>query len=366
MHFAFGPEDRVSVSTLWHADARPAAEVAVAELSEEGFIDQPHPDVVRYNFAQAGGSGSYLQVRIDTDLVVGLANIVLPEPAIQHYWADEPLLMLRASLSAGCAYTVPGLPSMVFNRPEVVIAYVPQGAEILVDVYEQARQHSVILLMNAARFMPRFGLLAAELPPVLQGVFNGTAPTGRLITLPLDERLGQLVETMTQSMRNLALQRLAVAGALSELVARVLDSAERNPAFAGATGLRHRELDLAHAVRDLLDQHATAPPKFADLARQLGTNQKALKVVFRRVFSTTMADYCVQRRMRLAQSLLLEGRLTIGQVADRVGYEHQSSFTAAFRAHAGMAPRDYQRQRAALDVSLAAPTRKNPRPGRSA
>ena len=134
----------------------------------------------------------------------------------------------------------------------------------------------------------------------------------------------------------------------------------------GSTGLRHRDLHLAHATRDLLDRHAAAPPRFADLAREVGSNQKTLKVVFRRVFGTTMADYCVAKRMRLAQSLLLQGRLTVGQVAERVGYEHQSSFTAAFRGHAGMTPREYQRQRAALDLSLESPDQGKPKPGRRA
>ena len=346
--------ERVPVSGFWREDPDASESGAdAARLNALSFIEQPHPAVLRYSYAAVGGTGTYLQVRVDEDIVVGLADLVSPEAGRQHYWADEPLLMLRASLAAGCAYTVPGLPSMVFNKPEVVVAYVPQGAEILVDIYAEARQHSVILLMNAERFLPRFQLSAQTLPDALRHIFEGKAQAGRLITLPLDERLGSLVETMTRPMRNFELMRLAVGGALMELVAQVLDSAQRNPTFAGATGLRHRDLQLAHAVRDRLDQQATAPPRFADLARDVGSNQKALKTVFRKVFGTTMADYCVAQRMRLAQSLLLQGRLTIGQVADQVGYEHQSSFTAAFRGHAGMTPRDYQRQRAALDLSLA-------------
>jgi AraC-like DNA-binding protein len=111
-------------------------------------------------------------------------------------------------------------------------------------------------------------------------------------------------------------------------------------------------VDLAHAAREKLDQTATAGVRLGNVARAVGSNQKTLKVVFRKVFGMTMSDYCVQRRMQLAQSLLLEGRLAVGQVAENVGYEHQSSFTAAFRAYSGMTPRDYQRQRAAVDISL--------------
>ena len=66
----------------------------------------------------------------------------------------------------------------------------------------------------------------------------------------------------------------------------------------------------------------------------------------------TMADYCLECRMRRAQQLLLEARLTIAQVAESVGYEHQSSFTAAFRSHVGMLPREYRKHRAAFTLPL--------------
>ena len=120
-------------------------------------------------------------------------------------------------------------------------------------------------------------------------------------------------------------------------------------------GLRHRDVNLAHAARERLDQQAMKPPRFSQLARDIGMNQKSLKEVFRRVFGTTMEEYCVHKRMRLAQALLLEGQLTIGQIAERVGYSHQSSFAAAFSRYSGMAPKEYKRQRAAIDIPLGNP-----------
>ena len=65
-----------------------------------------------------------------------------------------------------------------------------------------------------------------------------------------------------------------------------------------------------------------------------------------------MAEYCLERRIREAQQLLLEAALTIAQVAERVGYEHQSSFTAAFQAHVDMSPREYRKHRGAFTLPL--------------
>lgn len=340
---------RFPVSNIWRG---PAMQQAEPSLIDAGVFEEVAPSVLRTNYVALGGDGTYHQVRLDGDVVVGLIDLVSPEPTRQRLWADEPLLMLRASLSADCSYTVPGQPTMLFNRPEVVIAYVPRESELVVDAHAKSRQHGVVMLMNAERFLPRFGLARQDLPPALRSVLDGGAGGGRLITLPVDPAIAQLIEAMTHRLLAPALVRLAVGGALMELVALVLDAAARNPAFAGAGGLRHRDMQLAHAARNALDASAGRPPLLADLTRQLGTNQKTLKIVFRRAFGTTIANYCLLRRMRLAQALLLEGHLTIGQVADRVGYEHQSSFTAAFRAHAGMSPKEYQRHRPSLDIAL--------------
>jgi AraC-like DNA-binding protein len=130
------------------------------------------------------------------------------------------------------------------------------------------------------------------------------------------------------------------------------------PLLRGSAGHalnRRRDVELAHAAMGRLERDYRRPPRFADLAREIGTNQNKLKAVFKEAFGITMADYCLERRMREAQQLLLEATLTIAQVAERVGYEHQSSFTAAFRGHAGMAPREYRQHRAPFSVPLGKP-----------
>jgi AraC-like DNA-binding protein len=93
---------------------------------------------------------------------------------------------------------------------------------------------------------------------------------------------------------------------------------------------------------------------FDELASELGTNLTKLKASFKSSFGITMAEYCLQRRMREAQQLLLESKLSMAEVAERVGYAHQSNFSAAFSGHMGMSPREYCRHRAAVHLSLGA------------
>jgi AraC-like DNA-binding protein len=241
---------------------------------------------------------------------------------------------------------------MVFNRPEIVLLHLPKGAQVQLDLGASNRQLGIHAYIKSSELLHFFELDLQSLPAPLCRALDGDAVVGRLISLPLDARLGALVEAMTRPVSNISLQRLFVRGKLMELMAVLLDAAARNPTFAGPESLRPHDVELAHRAREVLDLSYTHPPRFTDLASQLGTNRNKLKSVFREVFGLTLTDYCAQRRVREAQALLLEGRLSIGQIAEQVGYEHQSSFTAAFRDQVGMPPREYSRHRAAQDVAL--------------
>jgi AraC-like DNA-binding protein len=175
---------------------------------------------------------------------------------------------------------------------------------------------------------------------------------GRLASFPIDQRIAALVADTLDSRLHGELRTVQLGGRMAELVAYALEAMLHQHEARTATLPRRRDLDLAHAARTRLDKDYRRPPGFADLAREIGTSQNKLKSVFKQAFGLTMADYCLERRMREAQQLLMEAALTIAQVAERVGYEHQSSFAAAFSGHVGMSPREYRKHRAPFSLDL--------------
>ena len=61
------------------------------------------------------------------------------------------------------------------------------------------------------------------------------------------------------------------------------------------------------------------------------------------MFGATVFEFCLARRMELARGLLLDGGMTISEIAETVGYEHPTNFTAAFRRRFNALPKDYRR-----------------------
>ncbi len=326
--------------------------------SEAGDSRPVSRSVVRTNYAAAHGSGTADVVRLDEDALVNVLNCVLPRMARWAYDTKESLIMLRASLACDVTFHYGSHQPMVFNRPEVVLASMPKGLPVTVDIAGGARQQGVVGIFRASTFARRYGLRDEDLPPEVRDALADAASIGRIASFPVDHRVAALIADTLDSRLHGELRVVQVGGRVAELVAYALDAMLTQPLLRSAVLPRRRDLDLAQGAMARLDREYRRPPPFGELARELGTNQNKLKIVFKEAFGTTMLDYCLERRVREAQQLLLEASLTIAQVAERVGYEHQSSFTAAFRGQVGMSPSDYRRHRAPFSVVIEMPRRK--------
>lgn len=321
---------------------------------EDGRSQRISRNVVRTIYAPPYGSGMTDTVRLGPDALVNVINCVVPRAAHWTYADEEPLITLRASLACDVEFRYGAGPALVFNRPELTLTCIPPLLPLSAHIAAGARQQGVVAVFKARSFASRFGLLPEDLPPELRVAVEGDAGMGRIASFPIDHRVAALVGDTLDSRLHGELRTVQLAGRLAELVAYALEAMLHQHEARTAVLPRRRDLDLARAAQARLDRDYRRPPNFADLAREIGTSQNKLKSVFKQAFGLTMADYCLERRVREAQQLLMEATLTIAQVAERVGYEHQSSFTAAFRNQVGMSPREYRRHRAPFSLELPA------------
>jgi transcriptional regulator GlxA family with amidase domain len=91
----------------------------------------------------------------------------------------------------------------------------------------------------------------------------------------------------------------------------------------------------------VLGERCTAPPTLTELATMLGTNKNKINQLFQKRLQVTPQAFCLRLRIERAQALIAQRRMNLAQVAESVGYRHQSSFTAAFISVTGMSPGKY-------------------------
>lgn len=79
-----------------------------------------------------------------------------------------------------------------------------------------------------------------------------------------------------------------------------------------------------------------------DIADHVHLSQNHLARIFRRETGMSIAEYTLQQRMSQAVELLAHTELSVGAIAERVGYENYSYFLTLFRRVTGTTPSKYR------------------------
>lgn len=96
-------------------------------------------------------------------------------------------------------------------------------------------------------------------------------------------------------------------------------------------------------VFSALHERIDLPWTVDSLANEAGMSRSAFAARFKEKVGYTPLDYLTQWRMFRAATLLRKHDLSVGAIAERVGYGDESAFAKAFKRFAGMGPGAYRR-----------------------
>lgn len=111
-----------------------------------------------------------------------------------------------------------------------------------------------------------------------------------------------------------------------------------------ATRLSQNEKQMAEWARDILSAEFKKPPSVEMLSKRVGTNPFKLKKLFHCCFNTTPYGMLLDIRMEKAYQLLAARHCPVNIVAETVGYQHASNFSAAFVKYFGAPPKHISRE----------------------
>jgi AraC-like DNA-binding protein len=199
---------------------------------------------------------------------------------------------------------------------------------------EDAPMECVSLSMGASRLRELLGV--RELPEAFREVTESAEPHP-LVSRTMTPGLFRLLEEISNADVKGASRLLWHEAKSLELIALMTDALVE-AAEAKRPCLSANEIDRLERVRKCLTERLEEPPTLAELAHASGFNETKLKGGFRTRFGTSIFAYLRACRMEEARRLLLERRLSVSEIALRVGYSNPSKFAAAFRRHFGMSP----------------------------
>jgi AraC family transcriptional regulator, transcriptional activator of the genes for pyochelin and ferripyochelin receptors len=159
------------------------------------------------------------------------------------------------------------------------------------------------------------------------------------ITLEMKLPLEQIINCPFQGMT----KSIYLEAKCLELIALKLEQiSQTTQQYFQKSLLKSDDIERVHYAKEILIKNIDNPPSLLELSRLIGLNDYKLKIGFRHCFGTTVFGYLYQQRMDKARLLLLEGQMTIKEVARAVGYGNQSYFTVAFRKRFGINPKSYR------------------------
>lgn len=131
-------------------------------------------------------------------------------------------------------------------------------------------------------------------------------------------------------------ERLLQHSCLLELLYTLSQYADNR---GGSHSYRQIMLRLERYIRDNLTQDLS----LNGLAAVTNLSPSYFHKLFCNHFSMTPGEYVLQCRVSAAKSLLVEGSLSLGEVAERCGFASQSYFNYRFKQTVGMTPLQYRR-----------------------
>jgi AraC-like DNA-binding protein len=106
--------------------------------------------------------------------------------------------------------------------------------------------------------------------------------------------------------------------------------------------LKEEDIGKIKLAKTLIVKDIINPPSIEELSDLVGLNTFKLKVGFKQLYKTTIFGCLRNARMERAKEYLKEGRLTVIEIANNVGYSNPSHFAVAFRKKYGINPSKLQ------------------------
>lgn len=104
------------------------------------------------------------------------------------------------------------------------------------------------------------------------------------------------------------------------------------------------QLRVVREIHDQLLQHMEQRITIEELSRQYLINPTTLKAAFKAVYGASLAAHMKKHRMEQAEKMLRETNMNIASIAQAVGYDSQSKFSAAFKESFQVLPREYRKR----------------------
>jgi AraC-like DNA-binding protein len=165
----------------------------------------------------------------------------------------------------------------------------------------------------------------------------------KLVIVRGERRLTNLMQLVRDEFRETRPARDVILMRLLEVL--LIEALRSTVGTEASPGLLRGLADerLVMALRKMHESPA-APWTVAQLSKEAGLSRSTFFERFSRAVGVAPMEYLLSWRMALAKNLLRRSEVSIGEIAERVGYSSQSTFSVAFTRLVGSSPTRFARE----------------------
>jgi AraC-like DNA-binding protein len=119
--------------------------------------------------------------------------------------------------------------------------------------------------------------------------------------------------------------------------------------------VKEQEIEKIHDIKDFINKNLHEFYTIENLSTLFEINDFKIKKGFKELFNMGVFEYSTKMRMKYAQNILKTTKLSIKEIAYKIGYGSPSSFSAAFKKECFVSPNVYREKRnlASTDIVTA-------------
>ena len=130
---------------------------------------------------------------------------------------------------------------------------------------------------------------------------------------------------------------------LEELLILLIRSEEQPPdSKRASSGKTVMGTTLANAIAEHLNENLVGRVRLEDLSRMLHYGKSTLCDIFKRTYGKTIIEYHTELKINEAKRMIFEHKMSVSEVAARLGFESPEYFSRTFHKYVGMSPRAFR------------------------
>jgi AraC-like DNA-binding protein len=249
--------------------------------------------------------------------------------------ANHPITALYLGTVGDFSIQLNNGPAMEMNAGTIGLFYLPAREQQ--KSYFEKGIYELMYIDLKGSYLSSIAGLHAELRHLAEKSKTDDRSVWHLPFLPMGaEMLGIIRRTFKEQVSPLTL-----AARITDLLASyftLLDSslASKTPAF------QQEHLEKMMGISDYIENNLTDNISVSHLARKAAMNQFTFAHVFKKTFAVSPMEFIMQRRIHLAENLLLHSSCSVEEIAFKSGFSDRTHFYKAFNKIHGISPTKYR------------------------